>query len=439
MATLQTADGRLLRASRPAGAGQANRGGFPSVFAPMWSDGSSDVATDEHLASYESIYRSQPVVAAAVDKLARRVATLPFDAYRRLDGDRHEQVIGDSLDTLIRRPMPGWGAVHWLTHVAQSLLVHGNALVAKLRGADREAPPVMLWPLDWARTSAYGVLGGTIEWWSTFQFDNVERFIAAADVVHFAWPSPSGSEIGVSPLEKLGVTIRLEDAAQRHQTASFRNGSRPSLAISVEGNPGKEQLEYVRQRVENIHKGVDNSARTLFMGSNIKAEPISLTPVEAALIDQRKLSREEVGMVYDLAGPLMNDLTHGTYSNVAELLKGLYRDVLPPWTTLIEQTCQAQLIDTEPAWLDRFLAFDFGDKLRGTPEELTNALKMQVEAGLITRNEARRILHMPPEGDPQDPNNPANQLSANVNNQAPLNAMGAASTTPALSAPPAQQ
>jgi phage portal protein BeeE len=42
--------------------------------------------------------------------------------------------------------------------------------------------------------------------------------------------------------------------------------------------------------------------------------PLTWTPVEAALMEQRQLSREEVGMVYDLAGPLINDLTHGTYS-----------------------------------------------------------------------------------------------------------------------------
>jgi phage portal protein BeeE len=57
-------------------------------------------------------------------------------------------------------------------------------------------------------------------------------------------------------------------------------------------------------------------------------------------------------MVYDLAGPLMNDLTHGTYSNVEEL-KGLYRDVVPPWTTLIVDTFQAQLLDpSRRGWID---------------------------------------------------------------------------------------
>jgi hypothetical protein len=36
-----------------------------------------------------------------------------------------------------------------------------------------------------------------------------------------------------------------------------------------------------------MHKGPDNSGRTFFMGANVKLQPLSLSPVEAALIEQR--------------------------------------------------------------------------------------------------------------------------------------------------------
>jgi HK97 family phage portal protein len=310
----------------------------------------------------------------SLTSFARRIATLPFCGFQKLDDGSREEIHGDALDSLLRKPFPRGSTVLLNHHIAQSLLVHGNSLVAKLRGPDREQPPIMLWPLDWAKVSAYGPLGGRIEYWSTTQFDGQERILSADDAILFAWGAPSGCEVGVSPLEKLGVTVRLEDAAQRHQTAMFKNGSRPSLAIALEQeNPKQELIEYVRARVEAMHKGQDNSGRTFFMGANVKVQPLSLTPVEAELIEQRKLSREEIGMVYDLAGPLMNDLTHGTYSNVAELTKGLYRDVVPPWTELIVQTYQSQLLDPEPAWLDRMVRFDFTDKLKGEPELATTA------------------------------------------------------------------
>src|SRR5690349_15539039 len=154
MPTLQTSDGRLLRSTRPT-TSPLWGWGLPSTFPPMWSDGERYPNAATELRSYEQIYRSQPVVAGAVDKLARRISTLPFDAYKMGANQARELVRGDTLDSLLRRPMPRTPGLHLRFHIAQSLLLHGNALVAKLRGSDREAPPVMLWPLNWAQIGAY--------------------------------------------------------------------------------------------------------------------------------------------------------------------------------------------------------------------------------------------------------------------------------------------
>lgn len=424
MTTLQTADGRLLRSTRPAGANYAANGGW---FRPMWSDGSSDHDVDGRLVSFASIYNTQPVVATAVNKLSRRIATLPFDGYKRLPDNGRELVRDDTLDSLIRKPLPRWSKVHLLHHIAQQCLVHGNAVMAKVRGSDPDAPPVGLWPLDWAHMNAYAPQGGRIEWWSTTQFEGQERFLAVEDTLHFAWASPAG-EVGTSPLEQLGVTIRLEDAAQRHQTASFKNGARPGGVFTLPpgSNPSKEQMELTRATIQSLYSG-DNAFKTGIVAPGAKWEAMSMSPVEVELIEQRKLNREEVGMVYDLAGPLMNDLSHATLTNVIELNKALYRDVIPPWLALFEQTFQSQLLDPEPAWLDRFLAFDLADKIKGEPLELANTLKLQVEAGLITRNEARRILNLPPLDDPA-----ADSATVNANNQAPLAAMNGAEQEPMM-------
>jgi HK97 family phage portal protein len=397
--TLLGADGRPLTVSRPRG----SQFGLTEWFSqPLteWTDRWTDAVDDVDLCclkSFDQIYRSQPVVAAVVNKIARRVATLPFGAFRLAGTGAREPVLEGTLRDLIAAPWPRGTSLHLNHHVALSLLVHGNALVGLVRENGPDAPPTGLWPLDWARVSAYGMLGGPVEWWSTSQFGVAgERFIRAGDVLHFAWSAPSGQPIGVSPLEQLGVTLRLDDAAQRHQVALFRNGSRPSMAVTVdvEGptRPTEEELEYARGRVEATHKGPDNSGRWVFMGPNVKVSPLSMTPVEVQLIDQRRRNEQEVGMVYDLAGPLRGDLENGTMANVEEMLKSLYRDVLPPWTELIVQTYQSQLIDPHDEWAGNVLRFDFTDKLKGEPKELAETLKTEVEAGLRTRNEARVVL-----------------------------------------------
>jgi len=436
MTTLQTADGRLLRARGPASSSLTTGGLLPSSFPPMWSDGERqpNALTDGlngRLASYDTIYRSQPVLAGVVDMIAYRASTLPFGAFTAGDdGSRTAVERSDGLATLLRRPRPRTATVHLLNQIFTSLLVHGNAVVAKVRGNDRDAPPEMLWPLDWPQISAYGELGGDIEWWSTTQIGGQEQFIAVEDTIHFAWPSPSGGQIGVSPLEKLGVTIRLEDAAQRYQTANFRNGNRPSNVVSFEAGLKREALERNLAAIDALHKGVDQAGKTLAVSGDTKVGSLSMTAVEASLIDQRRLDREEIAIVFGLSGPSLTDSTNSALGNVAERFRAFYRDVLPPWTTLVVETFEAQLLDVEVAWMDRLVRFDFSDKLRGEPREQAEALKILAEGGMITRDEARYELGKPPMG------GNAAELTVNANNQATINALSNEPVDSAASNPP---
>lgn len=426
MTTLQTADGRLLRAQRPAVAGAGGGLLSSAVFSPMWSDGERypNAATDGldgRLVSFESIYRSQPVLAGVVDMMAYRAATLPLGAFTaNADGSRTAVPRSDSLATLLRRPRPRASTVHLLGHIYSSLFVHGNALVAQLRThGDMDLPPDRLWPLDWSQVTAYGEQGGDIEWWGTFQFGSEELFAPVDRTLHFAWAPPSGGQIGVSPLEKLGVTIRLEDAAQRYQTANFRNGNRPSSIISFEKGLNKQAVDRNLEALDLMHKGTDKAGKMMAVTGETTVAPLSMTAVEASLIEQRRLDREEVAIVFGLSGPSLTDSTNSALGNVAERFRAFYRDVLPPWATLVVETFEAQMLDPQPAWMDRVIRHDFKDKLRGEPTEQSAALKTLVEAGLLTRDEARYDLGYPPKG------GNAAELTVNANNQATIEALSA--------------
>ncbi|HMF59898.1 MAG TPA: phage portal protein, partial [Vicinamibacterales bacterium] len=122
--------------------------------------------------------------------------------------------------------------------------------------------------------------------------------------------------------------------------------------------------------------------------------------------------------------------TNSALGNVAERFRAFYRDVLPPWTTLVVETFEAQLLDVEVAWMDRLVRFDFSDKLRGEPREQAEALKILAEGGMITRDEARYELGKPPMG------GNAAELTVNANNQATINALSNEPIDPAASNPP---
>jgi hypothetical protein len=146
-------------------------------------------------------------------------------------------------------------------------------------------------------------------------------------------------------------------------------------------------------------------------------KPFSHTAVEAELIEQRLLNRVEVASVYDVDPPLLGYLEHATYSNIGEMHKMLYGVTLGPWLSLIAETLNAQLIDTEPSWRDErlFVAFDLTEVLRSdTPEEIS-AIAAAIGTGVMTPNEGRNRLRAR-----RSPNPAADQLYMPSNNLTPM-------------------
>jgi phage portal protein BeeE len=58
---------------------------------------------------------------------------------------------------------------------------------------------------------------------------------------------------------------------------------------------------------------------------------------QAAVVEFRKLTREEVAAVFDIPPVLLGILDRATFSNVEELHLAFYQDTLGPWTTLLRR------------------------------------------------------------------------------------------------------
>ena len=94
-------------------------------------------------------------------------------------------------------------------------------------------------------------------------------------------------------------------------------------------------------------------------------KPIGHTAVEAELIDQRRITREEVAAVYQIPPPMMGILDNATYSNIETQKEMAYSDALGPPLVLIEQTLTAALARDLYGEDDVYVEFDFGPVLRG--------------------------------------------------------------------------
>lgn len=362
---------------------------------------------EARLITYADSVATYPTIYGVWSKILRNLSTTDIGVFRQKDDNdptKLERVHGTSLEDLLRKPAPGKGLVDLLQWLFNPYLVEGNGLLAKYRGDGETKPPTNLLPLDWRYMSALAIPGGPVEHWISYQIGEPRAF-KPSEVVHIAWYSPNGSEIGPSPLRPLGTAIRLDDSAQRYQVASFDNGSRPAgaLVIPKDAQTTKDDREEMQEKVKALHQGVDNAFRVAVLFGGIEWRPMSFSAVEAELVNTRKASQEEVCIAYDVRRSVIAEREQGPPADLKEILRDFQRS-LKPHTKLAENVLQRQLIDPEPEWADEKLCvrFDLSDLLRGTFAEESEQAGYLYTNGIAARDEARKRVGLEELGRDED-------------------------------------
>lgn len=389
-----------------------------SVPAGIYQGGTGVSLAGNRTVSYQQIYETQHWVYTAVNKLSRQMAMLPLNVYRLTDdGGARERVRNHPLDTLLNAPRPRRGSMYLKQKLAMPTLLHGNSVIAKGVRAPGAAPSTLL-PLDWRYlTPKYVDDSGEIAYWETTQTGETVR-LDLDSVMHMAWDGGRG-DLGVSPLSPLARTVALEDASQRYQGASFENGVRYSSVYILPPDVDMTESDKadLRSAIRAQQGGVDKAFQMALVSGGGDIKPLSHTAVEAALIDQRKLDREEIAAAYDIPPPLIGILDNATYSNISVQAKMLYGMVLGPWLGLIKETIETQLIAPYKPWADEglFVDFDLSEVLKGEPLAEVQAIREAIGTGIMTPNEGRQSRNLPPSKDPE-----ADKLHMPTNNLAPM-------------------
>jgi len=333
--------------------------------------------------SYSQIYRSQIWVWTTVNKLGHGIGRLPLKVYKR--GTSRQRVTSGSLYALLAAPYGRQTAMGFKERLVKDMAVYGNAVAVKV-GPGGDRPPTMLRqlpPVGWEIKEGRYLWrdGGTGE---GVAFDE-------GQVLHFGHYTPGSPkrEWAVSSLEPLRLTLAIEYAAQRLGVSSFENGAKPGGVLSTDQPLKQEVADRLGAEALKLYGGVEKAYKLAVFSHGLKFSPMNWNLNESAVIEHRKLTREEVAAVYDIPPPLIGILDRATFSNIETQVRMFYTETLGPWLTLIEETIQAQLIDPVPEWAGHYVEFDLNEVLRGDPEKRVRTLVFGIAGGLWTQNEAR--------------------------------------------------
>ena len=362
-----------------------------SIFMPR-GHGFVDLLRGDGLAAtFRAMYETQPTIAAVVNKIVLGISRNPLRNYEVDSVGNRIETRAHPSSVLLRRPTSSLTGTQLIAETALDLHINGHALWIKGRPGVG-APPNEVYPIRWERVNVIEDESGILAY---LIISGLQRLIVPPeDVVHFRLP-------GGSPMQALRRSLALEDAAITYMSETLRKGMGERGAFIAEGRIPDAVYERTRQEIGKLYEGVHNAGRTALLEGNLRFEKIGMSPVDAELLAQRKLGREEVCAAYDVHPSLVGIVEKGgSYGSVAEYRRALY-DAIAMKLVLIEDTINHQLIEAEPSWDGISVAFDTNELLRPDPEARAQQHMLLLQAGVETRNEARRIEGLPPIEDPR--------------------------------------
>jgi HK97 family phage portal protein len=378
--------------------------------------------------SFAKIFATQPWVAAAVMRLLTWSARVPLKVYERT-GENDRRRLGPlehPLAASVITPWPRGSQAQLVQALLGPMLVHGTSLTQLEQGAKNR---IRFIPADWRAVTPIEPTFNEIAGWKVNEAVD-ERVITFDTALQVSYWSPIGA-MGISPLQQLGTTLAIEDAAQRYQKAMLANSARPPSAIQtskeflgLDVKKQDEMLANLREDVTSIYGGPDNAGTPALLPPGLEWEIVGHTAVEAELIDQRKVAREEVAAVYMIPPPMIGILDKATYSNIAVQRQMAYTDSLGPPLVMAEQAINAILVEGLLREPEIYVEFDFAGVLRGDLVKEIEALRAAIGIGLMTPNEGRTVLNRPPSDQAG-----ANELWMPTNNLAPIGSVAVGDDT----------
>jgi HK97 family phage portal protein len=238
----------------------------------------------------------------------------------------------------------------------------------------------------------YQLLGGNL--YDCLLRDNLPPLVPAENMLVVQGLTMDGYE----PLDTLALaqnSFGMAIAAERHAAKLFENGTRLSGVLKTPKPLTDEIIERLLVSWRNMYAGTENAHKVALLEDGLEFQQLGMTSADAQLLESRKFQAEDVTRRLHIPPHKLGFLDRATFSNVEQQSIEYVTGPLTTIGTRVEMAATAKLLRPEEIGTF-YLDFDFSEHLRGDFQSMTEAVSRLVQSGLITVNEARRLLRLPP-------------------------------------------
>lgn len=332
---------------------------------------------------------SVPAVLQAVRLISETIGSLPVKLYRET-GDEKQIAKDHTAHRIVHYRGNEWtGAATLRTEITADALIYGNGF-AKVVRFDDGRPFELIRLLPGTVSIQEDSLGASPPVYRVSEAGGSREY-AHTEILHIQ------SFLKRSPISFGREAIGLAAILEKHGSKFFANGTRPNAIISNEkpqgGDAGAKTIANIRKSFLNWMSGT--SGEPLIMDGGWKYEAPALTSTDAQYVENRLEQINEIARIFGVPPHMLYQLDRATWSNAEQMGATFLQLCLRPWLDRWQEALATVLL-SEDEQDSHWFEFTTDDLMRTDAASRTENLTKLIAARVLTANEARAILNMPP-------------------------------------------
>ena len=224
-----------------------------------------------------------------------------------------------------------------------------------------------------------------------------DYYVDYQTILHVRGHGEGGMWEAPSPIKVFRDALEAPVARQRHEARMWRRGTSLQLAVEFPQSVSKEQADEWKPAWDETYGGTDG-ATTAVIGGGAQIKPIGMTAADAQFVDMAHLTVEDASRIMGVPANLLGAPTQtgNVKPTLEEDLMTWLRFGLGPELERIESSLQADEILFPPLGRSIYPQFDTEGFVRGDIGTEASVLQGEVQAGILTPDEARALKGYPP-------------------------------------------
>ena len=350
-----------------------------------WPDGWHQLGMDSPMTRGGAL--SFPAVFASIDMISSDIARLPMRHWRD-DGTTRSEVRNSWAIKVLDKPNDYQTGFDIMKMLIASQLYRGNGYLYPVRNGRFQIEQLhCLFPdnVFVYRTGPdyfYRVSAEPMARLETI------AMIPPREMFHHRMLVLNDALLGITPMLAAATSSNAGLAILRSSEKFFQKMARPSGVLQTAGMLRRDAAEEIKERWKRVYAGEEGAGEVAVLEQGLEWKPLTMSAVDAQLIDQLRYSVEDVARVYRLPLFMLGDLTKVSFSSSEQLTRVYWTGCLSAHMESIEKR-MSRFFGMDGR--NEYLQYDLDALFRTEMQTRIEALAKAVQGGIRTPNEARRI------------------------------------------------